>query len=369
MEGMSRLSNLGLGALTVLLCILAFEGAARVAGWVPGPWITSRPNPQADDLTWSAPDPDLGWVNKPGTSRSNEPGEALMSFSADGSRFSPLLPAKRNAPLNVLLVGCSFTQGYGVADDETFLHFLNERFPDIRFESFGTGGYNTLQATIMAERALRRVEGQDPAPLLVIYGFIPDHMNRNVGQFRTSLTDASGRHYIFPPHARLRGSELELHAYTELDPWPLERQSVILSLLHKTWIRYGRSVTQAEARQVTTRLVEQFAQTVRARGSLPLMAVLTRDADAEAPSSADSLDVLDCAHPDWGKDPALRTGGGTGHPSSILHRHFADCIGDYIERNLPALRSPTAWVGDAKQPVGASEAMERSATVGESELD
>lgn len=334
-----RLSSWVLVLFVTVLCLLAFEGATRLAGLKPGPHVGFRALPRNAEQAWSMPDPELGWVNKPGMARSSEPGNALMTFSADGSRASPLLQSKKEVPLRVLVVGDSFSQGHSVADDETFVHFLNERFPQIRFESFGTGGYNTLQSMMMAERVLTRWETQDVRVILVIYGFIYDHLQRNVGKWRQMLADSSGRHYISPPHARQRGRELDLQPYRELEPWPFERISVILSLLHKAWLRYGYDVTGSEALEVTNRLVERFAQTVRAHGSLPLLVALDGNRPIQDVIRAESVKVVDCTHPGWGTDLSLRTAGTTGHPTAKVHRYYADCIGDWIERQLDHLRS------------------------------
>ncbi len=283
-----------------------------------------------------------------------------MTFSADGGRVSPLLQGKENAPFKVLVVGCSFTQGLGVADDETYVHFLNQRFPQTRFESFGTAGYNTLQSTWMAERVLTRWETQQTRPALVIYGLIFDHLRRNVGKFRVPLNDSMGVHYAIPPHVRQRGNDLDLQPYRELGPWPFENVSVILSLLHKTWIRFGYDVDGSEALEVTSRLIERFDQIVRARGSRLLVVVLVRDRPVQDLIQTKSAEVLDCSHPDWGTDPSLRTGGTKGHPTAELHQYYADCIGNWMERQLPDLRTPRArqWEGQtiflpgARQPRG-----------------
>lgn len=327
-----RMLNWLLVAFVTVLCLLLFEGTMRLAGFVPGPHISLRPDPRSANENWAAPDAELGWVNKHGTAQSTEPGNALMTFFADGSRAAPLFDSKKTAQFRVVLVGDSFTQGYAVGDDETYFHFLNLRFPPIFFESFGTGGYNTIQATAMAERVLTRRQAEGVRPILVIYGLIHDHLLRNVGKYRESLTDSLGRHSLSPPHARRRGSELEIHPYREREPWPLERRSVILSLLRKAWIRHGPGAAdEAEAAFVTRELLERFARTVRAHGSVPLVVVLEWPRDQAQMIQADSVEVLDCTHPGWGTDPSLRTGDTIGHPTAILHEHYAACIGDWIE--------------------------------------
>lgn len=320
--------------VAAFLSILAFEGITRLFGLTPS---ASGFYSKDDASGWSEPHPELGWVNKPGTWRSVEQGHARMTFLADGSRMSPLLAGKQAAPFKVFVVGCSFTQGYGVSDDETYVHFLNERFPQIRFENFGTGGYNTVQATMMAERV---INATDPAsqPDLVIYALLSDHVRRNVssGNFMVSLTDAAGR-YISPPHARLAGEDIRLAPFRAIEPWPLERQSVLVTLLHKVWIKFGYERSGSEAEAVTRRLVERFDQTIRAHDTRPLVVVLKRDRPLSDLVRPGSVEVLDCSHPEYGRDPDLRTGGTTGHPSAKLHEYYADCIARWIDARMADL--------------------------------
>ena len=333
---MPRRTDLAVALVTTVMSILLFEGGARFVGLAPiGPGFSRSAE---EGSTWSRPDPQLGWLNKEGIARAVEHGNAMMTFSADGSRFSPLLQSKEAAPVRVLVVGCSFTQGYGVADDQTYVHYLNERFPQIRFENFGTGGYNTLQSTTMAERVLAQ-RGPEERPDLVIYGLLSDHLRRNVSSanFIMSLIDSHGGH-ISPPHGRISGGELELRPYRAIEPWPLERSSVILALLHNVWMQARYDVKGSEAEAVTRKLVENFDRTVRALGSRPLVVLLKTDRPVELLVRPGSVELLDCSHPDFDRDPSLRVGG-VGHPSAKLQRHYADCIGDWIGAQLEAARS------------------------------
>ncbi len=60
----------------------------------------------------------------------------LENIGTDTMRASrPLVLAKR--PYHVLCVGCSYTYGYGVFDDETFVWRLNEMFPNVYFDNGG----------------------------------------------------------------------------------------------------------------------------------------------------------------------------------------------------------------------------------------
>ena len=151
-----------------------------------------------------------------------------------------------------------------------------------------------------------------------------------------SLTDAAGR-YVSPPHARIAGEHIRLVPFQAIEPWPLERRSVLVTLLHKVWIKFGYERSGSEAEEVTRRLVERFDRTIRVHGARPLVVVLKRDRPLGDLVRPGSVEVLDCSHPEYGHDPSLRTGATTGHPSAKLHEYYADCIGRWIDAHMADL--------------------------------
>ncbi len=75
----------------------------------------------------------------------------------------------------VLVVGCSFTYGSGVNDNETYVWKLGERFPKVNFDNFATIGYGTYQC-LLRMREILPLEHYD----LVIYAAYPHHTFRNL---------------------------------------------------------------------------------------------------------------------------------------------------------------------------------------------
>src|SRR4051812_5489250 len=70
-------------------------------------------------------DAELGWRLRPGSYRTFA-GDKTVTILRDGSRAtgSPEKPAP-----DLALLGCSYTLGWGLSDDETFAWKLHERFP------------------------------------------------------------------------------------------------------------------------------------------------------------------------------------------------------------------------------------------------
>ncbi|MEW6143483.1 MAG: SGNH/GDSL hydrolase family protein [Thermodesulfobacteriota bacterium] len=64
-----------------------------------------------------------------------------------GARSSePLSPDKPHNRERVLFFGDSYTAGATIPQDQTIIHYLNEKRPDVEFVNFGVEGYSTGQA-------------------------------------------------------------------------------------------------------------------------------------------------------------------------------------------------------------------------------
>ena len=143
-----------LASIVVSLAII--EIGLRVAGFEP-----RRDAVNVGFDSWAGPDVEMGWVNRAGTWKSAEPGNAPMSFEADGRRSDPAGNKPVSLP-RVLVVGCSFTQGYGVADDQTFSHFVNQSLPSAELLNFGTGAYGSYQSRLRVNHYFKAAHPKTP---------------------------------------------------------------------------------------------------------------------------------------------------------------------------------------------------------------
>ena len=81
---------------------------------------------------------------------------------------------ERTAPqVDLLTVGDSFSWGHGVENDDTYTARLAARW-GVPAANLAFSAYGTVQSVQMLERSL------DLHPRLVVYGFIADHMKRNI---------------------------------------------------------------------------------------------------------------------------------------------------------------------------------------------
>ena len=303
------------------------EGLSRLAGYKPRVLLV---NPHFSETSWAAPDQRLGWINRTGTFASVEPGGSAMSFAANGTRSSPVAFDRSQRDFLALLVGCSFTQGYSVADQDTFANYLNEAFPAAKVVNFGTGGYGTYQSLLRARLYLD--QPHDESERLVIYGLIGDHLNRNVAvpEWIFGLTDTEG-HYFVPPFARFRDGKLIEQAGGPVQNWLLETNSAAVTLLHRSWLILTHRVSEQEKADVLRSLiVEMNATTKRAKARLLVVGLAIIPEWFKSWSTSNDIAYVDCQNPSY-PSPGLAVGG-VGHPNAALHKFWGECIARELHR-------------------------------------
>jgi hypothetical protein len=133
-------------------------------------------------------DPDLGWAIAP----NGEGGEGLYASNAAGIRSNvdyPLSP--QPGTIRIALFGDSFTHGDEVPYQDTWGYqlqeLLREQGIDAEVLNFGVPGYGMDQAYLRWQ-----ILGQEYAPDIVLFGFQPEDVGRNVNLFRMLLYPETG---------------------------------------------------------------------------------------------------------------------------------------------------------------------------------
>ncbi len=287
-------------------------------------------NPHFAGNSWARQDVHVGWVNQAGEFSSNEFGNAKMTFWPDGRRAS-WIDKEKPARHTVYVIGGSFTQGYGVADTETYVYRLNVMYPDVVFHNFGVGGYSTYQSLLkLKELQHTATEGKEAD--LVIYGYIGDHERRNVATYRwiTGLTDTAG-HFLVPPHVTVVNNALVEHRLEIIQTWPFETRSAFVTLLHEVLLRLRYIDRKAQRRTATNELIAQLDEVAKMGGSRFLVVLLNNVKEGLVPFLENrSIAYLDCVNPEYETDPAYKIGG-DGHPSSLQHKQWSDCLATYLD--------------------------------------
>lgn len=110
---------------------------------------------------------------------------ATYHMTPDGHRRTP---APKSSQGDVLCLGCSFTFGAGVEDDEAYPALLaSKHWPTHHVYNCGVNGTGVGTALLLMEHWLK----SRPAPAAALYGWIPNHSVRN--QLRGSFHQGLGR--------------------------------------------------------------------------------------------------------------------------------------------------------------------------------
>ena len=331
--------------LIVALVVSAFivEVAARSAGFTTR---EVRINPffiPDSEYTWSVPDPELGWINKEGVSRSIEEGNVPMTFWDFGRRATRASSYLSPKGWPIMVIGGSNAQSYGVRDEESFVYILSKRYPQIWFENFGNGGYGTVQSLILAKRAYRDFYTNEK-PKLIILAFDDSHALRNVSDqsWVYSISDEEGR-YVAPPHYRVRDGSLAFYPFRTIGFWPLEKHSALITLLHNVWLQSFTYNTAGDAIEVTHNVIERLHDYALESGSQLAVVVLEDRTQISDGFFADKQFPYQNCSGFERSDPEAYLLGGTSHPNARLHAYLADCIGTWLESDVfPLLDLPNA---------------------------
>lgn len=135
----------------------------------------------------------LGWAPIPG----REAGPRTHDWS--GSRRGPEELARETPPdrERIVAVGCSFTMGEEVADDETWPYLLDDEREDVEFANLAMGAYGLDQALLRLRR-----DGQPLRPDRVWLGWLPAASLRVGTTYRPAERHWSGT-ALFKPRFRV----------------------------------------------------------------------------------------------------------------------------------------------------------------------
>jgi hypothetical protein len=222
----------------------------------------------------------------------------------------------------MLLVGCSFTMGWAVSDDQTWAWRVQELRPDVEVVNQGVVGYGTFQSLLRLDQLLRR-EGQQ-RPARVLYGFI-NHGGRNVAAPRWLRGLAVDKLPAATPYCSLTADgRLQRHPPEGYPSLPFHEHLALVALLEKAWLAWRAGGRYASAVPVTQLLLLEMAERCRAAGVGFSLVVLHVPEAVKALYMAyaeqQRIDVIDCNQEHYDPVP------GEVHPNAAAHRRWGDCI-------------------------------------------
>ncbi|MBX3172519.1 MAG: SGNH/GDSL hydrolase family protein [Candidatus Eremiobacteraeota bacterium] len=168
--------------------------------------------------------------------------------------------AKNPGQQRLAVFGDSFTFGEEVSDDETYLAYLAEQFPQAEIMNFGVRGYGYDQMLLYLKE-----EGVKYHPDVVLLAFNKLDLARD----RLAFRDAA------KPRFRLNNGQLELQnspvptaqQVMAAEPFQLKMLDLLSLLATKL---HGAEERRQESEQLAGALLEEFDRTVRAIPARPI---------------------------------------------------------------------------------------------------
>jgi len=282
--------SVGLAIASSLITFALLEGAVRLVMSPPYRVTTPRPVP----LIGHIPDPELGWALPDKTlrrhhrfvSRDKVDFDVWYSFR-NGERISA--DREPTGP-DVIVTGCSFTFGHGLNDSDAWPWLLQHQLADYHFHNVACMGYGTDQALLAAGR--RVFGGGSQADVRgVVLGFADFQIERN-------RSSQGWMRVVYPfdkPLLRLRDGSLESRGLVRFwTPGPLLSHSFVLDHLCNTLAnRWYRIPSHEEARELTIRLIIDYAERFRRKGIAFVVVMFPYHEDFTARSMADRQVVTD----------------------------------------------------------------------------
>ena len=322
-----RWLGLATALLTVAAVVVVAELVSRATGHRPRTRL-ERPDPRM-----YAPDPLLGWRPVPGryTFGPYVPGgtPAPVTIRPDGARAAA--PEPPTGRPSLLLLGCSFTLGWGVSDDETWAWRIQELRPDLEVVNRGAAGYGTVQALLLLEALLR--DGKRPRH--VLYGDIGAELRNIAAPMWLAMLTATGQTAATPYGTLGANGELVRHPPAAYPSFPLHDRLASVAVLERAWADTRHGGREATARPVTERAIVEMAERCRAAGiGFSLVILELREPARSARltfARAHGIDVIDCNADRVPGDSVP----GEGHPNGTLHRRWGDCVAAALAQRLP----------------------------------
>ena len=316
---------------SIILSLILVESLLRFIGIEPWSYIESE-NPiifESDSL--------LGWKAKEGSyliSVSNNINKkTLMTFGKRGNRLNEYKIEKFDNPA-ILFIGGSFTQGWGVNDEETFVSKIQNDYKNYSIYNFGQGGFGGVQSLIMLQKEINRIKNTK----LVIYGFIEHHEYRNVARssWLEVLSKYSRRGYSkIPkiPYATLdEKNNLKINSPIGYLHLPLRENSSIITLIEKVYMKQITRKRKKIQKLATKKIILNMHEVSKKNNSKFLLVILDwsnqfSNEEYKKFFANKKINYVDCKI-SLNKETLVP---GDYHPNAKGHTMYKECIDNFIK--------------------------------------
>jgi hypothetical protein len=206
-------------------------------------------------------DPILGWTYIPNQSvmQTFVKGQPSVPVHTNEHGIRVPMPDTRLDPNRptVIFVGGSYTMGYGLPFEDTFVGQLTE-YPNFPYQlvNLGVEAYGTDQAWLRLQRYMYKFN-----TIAVVYTFLPAHVNRNLNYDRRLLFPGVRMVGTKP----LFGLKRDRSVYLKRSPIRLRDYSCLRlwAVIQRAWLRWGPEPSL----EITRALIDAMGKEVQAAGA------------------------------------------------------------------------------------------------------
>lgn len=330
-RGLVQLAKRVLPAFVLLVASVAISLAAAeviVRGLGYAPFVAVE---QASlDATlpipgWTQFDRELGWIHRPNFAFDSPIWSAR--FWPDSTRSTRPLE-QTGTPAYAVLLGCSYIEGAGLADDESLGWLLQARLPLLDVRNFGTGGYGSYQSLLSLRRHFVRAEKPTSVVVYALGSFhgIRDRASRS---WLAGLIPRGRLVAFIPPHADADGQgALVEFPGRRVEAWRLAEHSALIHLVQKTYVSQFLVASDDERKEVETQVaaIRMMDELSRRNGARFVVAtIFARDGfkrDMFRRLERHRIEYADCS------PEAIPAG----HPDAFWTYRHAACISGAVGR-------------------------------------
>ena len=320
--------KLSLILISLVFSLIIVELLLRILGFNPWKYVSSQ-NQKIFDY-----DQKIGWKSKQGVYDVIASDEfkikTILTILDDKSRYT----GNNLSDKKILIVGGSFTQGWGVNDNETFAYKLQNEFTNFKIKNYGQSGYSGVQSYLL----LKELLDSENKIKLVIYGFIDHHEYRNVarGEWLELLLKYSKNGHSNStkiPYATVnKNKDLIFNdplGYLQL---PFREELSLIPLIEITIMKYStkrrKKIQKEVARQIFLKMNNLSKQN---NSQFIVLNLHSNIKEYESFFKKNDINFVDC-NLFLNKNYLIK---GDYHPNGKAHSVYSNCINSYINsKNL-----------------------------------
>ena len=313
---------------SIIISLVLVEIFLRIFGYTTFKYST-KPNNEPVTNVYNK---DLGWRPKIGIFQfepwSND-GKLTTLTSSKNGRVDQIDNPKLQ---RILFLGGSFTQGFAVNDNETFVFNLQEKFKNFNLENYGVGGYGTYQNLIL----LRKLISKNKDIKMVIYGYVEHHDVRNIAQdsWLKMLFEYSKRGAVELPYVSLNQDQLEEHKSVKYQKLLLSESSALIHFIEKK-LMYFFSYKRYKNRYVIRNKVIEEMNNITSKNNINFINLFLHTSDSNKRKminyfNQEGIQYADCNIKKIKSDMVVK---GEGHPNSKTHFNWSQCLESFLKNN------------------------------------